>query len=442
MNFTKLDKIQTSVIDESMKEKNKIVSVCGAAGTGKTTVIVNLALNLILSGKRVLICSKTDNATDVIYNRLVKFGQYVAMRAGDRELLSDNIDNILEKKIVLQEQTRGFFAKISPAERLNDKINQILKFCMDDKETRQALFKYRNSMYWTNGKKVCDETFEHLLNLLPCWCVNTLNIAEAIPLKQDLFDVVIFDEASQCDIATSLPALYRAKRAVIIGDNKQLKHISFLSKKKEQSFFTKNDVEDSEQIIWRYRTNSLYDWALFQADKQIMLKNQYRMPENLFNFSNSHFYNKSITTCCDGVGGLNIINIDGKTDEGKSRNFAEVEAITKWLKENVDGNTSTTYAVISPFVEQVKLLDKVLNKVLPTKQIDRVKISTIYGMQGDEADNVLISWVYSDNSPRQLQTFINKPNLFNVAITRAKKNVYSFVSFKSSAGLLKEFVEV
>lgn len=94
--FTPLDNVQKSVITTSFN--NNIVSVCGAAGTGKTTVIINLALNYILQNKKVLICSKSDNATDVIYNRLLKFNDYAVIRAGNKALLSNKIENILEKK--------------------------------------------------------------------------------------------------------------------------------------------------------------------------------------------------------------------------------------------------------------------------------------------------------------------------------------------------------
>ena len=226
--FTNLDAAQKSVIDASFN--NNIVSVCGAAGTGKTTVIINLALNYILQNKKVLICSKSDNATDVIYNRLLNFNDYAAMRAGDKTLLSKKIENILEKKINLDFVKKSLFVRLQPIEQLQNAINTRLVACMESKELRQSLLSYKNSMYWTDGKAVCDKHFAAILELLPCWCVNSLKIADAIPLKQDMFDVAIIDEASQCDIASSLPVLYRAKKAVVIGDNKQLKHISFLAK--------------------------------------------------------------------------------------------------------------------------------------------------------------------------------------------------------------------
>lgn len=434
--FTKLDAAQKSVIDASFN--NNIVSVCGAAGTGKTTVIINLALNYILQNKKILICSKTDNAVDVIYQRLLKFNDYAAMRAGDKTLLNNKIENILEKKINLDFAKKGLFERLQPIEQLQNAINTRLAACMDSKELRQSLLTYKNSMYWTDGKAVCDKHFAAILELLPCWCVNSLKIAESIPMKQDIFDIAIIDEASQCDIASSLPVLYRAKKAVVIGDNKQLKHISFLAKNKEKSFFKKNDVKPDEQLIWRYRTNSFYDWALYYADTQIMLKTQYRMPQNLFDFSNLKFYNGAVASNNTDNGGLFSFYVDGLQDNGKSRNFAEVEAIVKWLQKNMQNDK--TYAVVSPFVEQVKLLDKVLNKVLTAEQLQRLTISTVYGMQGAEADTVLLSWVLADNSPKQLQTFINKENLFNVAITRAKENIINFYSCKRPRGLLFEYL--
>lgn len=162
------------------------------------------------------------------------------------------------------------------------------------------------------------------------------------------------------------------------------------------------------------------------------------MPQNLFDFSNQNFYNGAVASNNTGNGGLFNCFVDGLQDNGKSRNFAEVEAIARWLQKNMQHEK--TYAVVSPFVEQVNLLDKVLNKVLSAEQLHQLTISTVYGMQGAEADTVLLSWVIADNSPQQLQTFINKENLFNVAVTRAKENIINFYSCKRPRGLLFEYL--
>jgi hypothetical protein len=61
-----------------------------------------------------------------------------------------------------------------------------------------------------------------MLNHLPLWAVTNLSVARALPLEPGLFDYVIIDEPSQCDIASAVPLLARARRAVIVGDAAQL----------------------------------------------------------------------------------------------------------------------------------------------------------------------------------------------------------------------------
>lgn len=65
--------------------------------------------------------------------------------------------------------------------------------------------------------------------LLSCWAVTSLSARGRVPLEPGFFDLVVIDEASQCDIASALPMVYRAKRSVVIGDPMQLRHISALS---------------------------------------------------------------------------------------------------------------------------------------------------------------------------------------------------------------------
>ena len=70
-----------------------------------------------------------------------------------------------------------------------------------------------------------NEIFRNLLYYLRCWCTTSSDIRNTIPLISGLFDVVIIDEASLCDIATCLLLLYRGKRDVVVGDDKQLKYL-------------------------------------------------------------------------------------------------------------------------------------------------------------------------------------------------------------------------
>jgi superfamily I DNA and/or RNA helicase len=105
-----------------------------------------------------------------------------------------------------------------------------------------------------------------------------------------LFDVAIIDEASQCDIASCFPILFRAKRAVIVGDDKQLPHLSFLEKAKEQSFLSQYEIPDKYQLMWRFRTNSMFDLANYYSTSPVLLDEHFRSLYPIIEFSNREFY--------------------------------------------------------------------------------------------------------------------------------------------------------
>ena len=108
---------------------------------------------------------------------------------------------------------------------------------------------------------------QKMTSLLPCWAVTSLSAKGRIPFQPGMFDLVVIDEASQCDMASVLPMLYRAKRAVIIGDPKQLLHISTISSKQDMSLLQKFNID----LGWAYSANSLYAIASSLAEsKQII----------------------------------------------------------------------------------------------------------------------------------------------------------------------------
>ena len=90
------------------------------------------------------------------------------------------------------------------------------------------------------------------------------------------------------------------------------------------------------------------------------------------------------------------------------------------------------------------LLEKMITNIFALEEIEKHKIivGTAHSFQGEERDIMLISWTVADNSPIQSFTFINNPNLFNVSITRANKQIRNFISTNNlPKGLLKEYVE-
>ena len=285
-----------------------------------------------------------------------------------------------------------------------------------------------------------EEDFKPLLEAFPCWCVTTYAVSDSLPLKPGLFDVAIIDEASQCDIASCFPILFRAKRAVIVGDDKQLPHLSFLEKAKEQSFLSQYGIPDKYQLIWRFRTNSMFDLADYYSMNSVMLDEHFRSLPPIINFSNHEFYNDRIRVMRKDNNNEKVLELvevlDGKVDFDATRNLPEIEALVKRLHEIIiedernNPDNPVSVGIISPFRAQVEQLKISVSKVLSDYMIKKhqIEIGTAHTFQGDERDIMMISWAIADNSFTQSLMFMQKPNLFNVAITRGRNKVINFIS--------------
>lgn len=327
---------------------------------------------------------------------------------------------------------------------LKNKRREALKGLLRDENKRRRLKVHAKSLV-TNRKRLQtnileEEDFKPLLEAFPCWCVTTYAVSDSLPLKPGMFDVAIIDEASQCDIASCFPILFRAKKAVIVGDDKQLPHLSFLEKAKEQSFLSQYGIPDKYQLMWRFRTNSMFDLADYYSMNSVMLDEHFRSLPPIINFSNHEFYNDRIRVMRKDFNSEKVLELvhvtDGKVDFDATRNLPEIEAVVKKLHEIViederkNPDNPVSIGIISPFRAQVEQLKVSVSKVLSDHMIRKhqIEIGTAHTFQGDERDIMLISWAFADNSYTQSLTFLQKANLFNVAITRGRNKVINFIS--------------
>lgn len=327
---------------------------------------------------------------------------------------------------------------------LKNKRREALKELLRDENKRRRLKVHAKSLV-ANRKRLQtnileEEDFRPLLEAFPCWCVTTYAVSDSLPLKPGMFDVAIIDEASQCDIASCFPILFRAKRAVIVGDDKQLPHLSFLEKAKEQSFLSQYGIPDKYQLMWRFRTNSMFDLADYYSMNSVMLDEHFRSLPPIINFSNHEFYNDRIRVMRKDKPDENVLElvevVDGKVDFDATRNLPEIEALVKRLHEIIiederkKPDNPVTVGIISPFRAQVEQLKVSVSKVLSDYMIKKhqIEIGTAHTFQGDERDIMMISWAVADNSYTQSLMFMQKANLFNVAITRGRNKVINFVS--------------
>ena len=404
----------------------------------------NVEIESIMKLRKELYISELSAKAAEIEAEIFKIGNMTELTEEIHKLLKEQ--KTLAKDIlrnVRRDSLKGLLRDIKKRQRLNIHIHALTA-------ERKKNLQYR---------LLEEEDFKPLLEAFPCQCVTTYAVSGALPLKPGLFDVVIIDEASQCDIASCIPLLFRAKKAVIVGDDKQLPHLSFLENAKEQSFMSQYNIPDKYRLIWRFRTNSMYDLAGYYCMTPIMLNEHFRSLPPIIDFSNKEFYSNALRIMTKNNPNGKVLDLirvpNGKSDSDATRNLPEIEAIMEKLHEIIiadeakgreKGYKPVSIGLISPFRGQVDAIKKALLKSFSQATLERhmIDVGTAHTFQGDERDIIIMSWAIADNSFPQSLTFLQKPNLFNVAITRAKKQCISFLSKDPKTlqpGLLRDYIE-
>lgn len=272
---------------------------------------------------------------------------------------------------------------------------------------------------------------------LPCWAVTSLSARGRVPFAPGDFDLVVIDEASQCDIASALPLLYRAKRAAVIGDPQQLRHISRLSEHRDQALMVKHGLLDKPGPSWGYRANSLYDLASARitTESLIALRDHHRSHADIINFSNDFFYAGKLRVATDyqrlrrpDGPAIRWANVSGKVvrpSTGGAVNQTEAAAVVDELRRTVISQRfSGEIGVVTPFRAQANLIEELINRddALAAVLASRNFISeTAHKFQGDERDLIIFSSVVSQDTPSGAMGFLkSQGNIFNVGITRAR----------------------
>ena len=310
-----------------------------------------------------------------------------------------------------------------------------------------------------------EELLKNVLSLLPCWAVTSLSVRRGIPFSPKIFDLVIIDEASQCDIASALPLLYRAKSAVIIGDPRQLTHITQLSYQRSHHFWKRWGITENsfdKFLEWNYSDNSLFDFChnQIEGNQIVHLLDHHRSHADIINFSNDEFYSSRLRVATSystlrspnllskGVHWYNVEGYVNRPSTGGAVNNKEALEIIKYLRKLVNKGFSGSIGVVTPFRAQANLIEKEVNKDenLSLELNNRNFLAdTVHRFQGDERDVIFFSPVVSKNFPEKSLGFLHSKNLFNVAITRARAKLLVVGDRKacetSSLELLSNFAQ-
>jgi superfamily I DNA and/or RNA helicase len=297
-----------------------------------------------------------------------------------------------------------------------------------------------------------------ILKTFPVWLVKMTEVGKVFPLEKEMFDYLIIDEASQCDTASILPLLQRAKKCIVVGDENQLGHISFLAKDFERQLLKSVSIEYKH--FCHHRDVSFLKLLNNTIDPQdvTMLHEHYRSKHAIIEFSNQVIYNNELEILTKrpikGETEVSLVKVAGKNV--KSVNLNEINAIVDWMlnlvenEKSLPNNLKTSLGVLSPFRNQVDKLFSLVKRKFTLKQIKehRIIVGTAFSFQGNERDTMLLSLVLDDDSHSGSFNYVNRKDVFNVSVTRARNKqlvFYSFtqelLKFNSTLQLFFEFYE-
>ena len=288
-----------------------------------------------------------------------------------------------------------------------------------------------------SARKLSSDDARSAIQLRPVWAISTLSVPSRMPLVSGLFDYVIFDEASQCDIASALPLFARARQAVVVGDPMQLRFIPSLGNAAEHSLMTAAGLPKAGRAAIAQSINSLFDFAERRpAARRFFLKDQFRSAPGIVGYLNEEFYTRqglegrrsddSFHPPLDYKPGLAWVDVRGQVtrEDGGNVNAAEAEKIAALLRQLVEQDTfEGSVGVLSPFNAQIARIERAVRAKLNAADRARLglRIATIDRFQGGEADVILFSMVAAPNAPYSTINFLKQERRrLNVAVSRAR----------------------
>ncbi|MCZ2826671.1 MULTISPECIES: DUF4011 domain-containing protein [unclassified Modestobacter] len=291
--------------------------------------------------------------------------------------------------------------------------------------------------------------------VMPCVLVSPDSVARFFPARAGLFDLVVFDEASQIRVADAVGALGRAHAAVVVGDSKQMPPTSFAEPTTDDDALPEDlatAVEDEESI--------LSECVQARVPRQWLSWHYRSQDESLIAFSNGQYYENRLSSfpapvhgpassAPDGRG-VSLVRVDGtfhRSGAGKllRTNPVEAEAIVAEIRRRfaLSPDEPPSIGVVTFNAQQRALIDALLRDAGDERLVEALDrtdgeglfVKNLENVQGDERDAVFFSTAFSANDRGQLPLNFGPLNKvggerrLNVAITRARRQVVVFSSF-------------
>lgn len=271
-------------------------------------------------------------------------------------------------------------------------------------------------------RKVVAEFDEDIFRLLPCWLASPESVSALFQMRE-LFDLVIFDEASQCYSERGIPALFRGKQVVIAGDSQQLKPGDFYQTRwQEEGEEPETEVDSLLELANRYLAS-------------VQLQGHYRSQSHeLIQFSNIHFYKGQLQMLPDfdlanqHQSAIDYVKVEGQWENNS--NEEEAQKVAELVVKLKSTHPQKQIGVITFNAPQQELILDTLEKQLGQGQLpDSLFVKNIENVQGDERDIIIFSVGYAANQRGVVAAQFGSLNVaggenrLNVAVSRAREKI-------------------
>ena len=415
----KLNESQNRAIAKILNA-NELAVVHGPPGTGKTTTLVAAITNLAREkNEKILVVAPSNAAVDLLSEKLSEAGLNV-MRVGNPVRVSESLSALtLDGKMKEHPAYKDIKKlKIQANEYKNMAHKYKRNFGKAERDQRKALFDEAHKIM-----KEVDKTEQYILDDLSTKTqvvTATLVGSNHYSVNKYEYDTVVIDEAGQAlEPACWIPIL-KAKKVILAGDHCQLpptiKSQEAAKKGLEKTLLEKLVEKHPEAVV--------------------LLDTQYRMNEQIMAHSSKTFYGNSLKAhnsvalhrILPDLTPLQFIDtagcgFDEKLEGTSSTNPEEAAFLVKRvedLMENWQNNPSPSIAIISPYKQQIQILNEYVKASSILKPyLTNISVNTIDSFQGQERDAVFISMTRS-NTDGEIG-FVADTRRMNVAMTRARK---------------------
>lgn len=336
------------------------------------------------------------------------------------------------EKMILILQSKYYSTKISELSELIHKLESSLKiFDFDSKmkeHTKISMQLFKSKLYdkYTSGTRTKYDipdlkwNSEEFIKDYPVILSTTYSLRNT--LSQGItYDYVIIDEASQVDLATGALALSCAKRAIIVGDTKQLPNVVAADvREKTDAIFDSYELKEA----FRYSKHSLLTSVLelFPDVSKTLLREHYRCHPKIIEFCNQKFYGNQLIILTENTSDrppLIVYRTPPGNHARERMNQRQIDIIKDEIIPN-ENLKEVDLGIVTPYRNQTFALQQAFSGT-------SIKADTVDKFQGRENDVIILSTV--DN---EISEFTDNPNRLNVAVSRAKDQLIVVVNGNES----------